>query len=197
MQQLWNCAKCHSLNEATTKRCYRCRADRATQEYIDPRGAPDGPGVDAIPIRDPSLFGAMIFGLIAAILATVLWYQWDAVESHRFIRMSWVVGAGIAVGVVLGGRGRPSFPLVLFSVFLTTVSLIVGEYLIISHVLATEAGQQTDKIVMANPKDVLDALPAILQEAPLRPLLWIVALGTAFLVPWGALVGPGPGRRDD
>jgi hypothetical protein len=197
MQQLWNCAKCHSLNEATTKRCYRCRADRASQEYVDPRGSPHGPGVAAIPVRDPSLFGAVIFGVVAAILATALWYQSDALGPGGFIRMPWVVGAAIALGVVHGGRGRTSFPLVLFSVFLTTASLVVGEYLTISHGLATAAGQQTDKIVVANPKDVFDTLPTILGEAPLRPLMWAVALGSAFLLPWRRLVGRGSARRND
>ena len=189
MQQLWNCAKCHSLNEATTKRCYRCRADRATQEYIDPRGSPDGPGVAAIPARDPSIFGALIFGMLAAVLETALWFWWDVNAPRGFFRMSWVVGVAIAVGVTLGGRGRVSFPTVLLSVLLTAASLVAGEYLLISSGLALANGVDTHKIVMADPKDVLAVLPGVIQEVPLRPLLWVVALAAAFLGPWGVLVG--------
>jgi hypothetical protein len=195
MQQLWNCAKCHSLNEATTKRCYRCRADRATQEYIDPRGSPDGPGVAAIPLRDPSIFGALIFGMVAAVLATALWFWWDVNVPRGIFRMSWLVGLAIAIGVTLGGRGRVSFPIVLLSVLLTAAALVAGEYLLISWGLALARGVDTHKIVLADPKDVVAVLPSVLREVPLRPLLWVVALAAAFLWPWGVLVGSGKRGR--
>jgi hypothetical protein len=188
------CASCKSLNEATAKRCYHCRTERSTGELIDTSGAPNAPGRAAVPPRDPSLFGALIVGAIVAVLATALWYWWDTNASRGYFRMSWAVGLAIGVGVTLGGRGRTSFPSVLLSVFLTAVSLVVGEYLLISQGIALGNGVDSGKIVVADPGDVADMLPRILSEVPLRPLLWLAALAAAFIGPWGRLVGPAPGR---
>jgi hypothetical protein len=189
MTQVWMCASCHSLNEATAKRCYRCRTARTTGEYVDATGKAGAPGTQATAPRDPSLIGGIFFGLVAAVAATGLWYWFDLNMSRGFFYMSEVVGIAIAVGVLLGGRGRTSFPLVIFSVLLTLVAIAAGEYLLISHVLAVESGQATNALAVAQPEDVAAALPKLIAETPLRPVLWVVALVTAFLVPWRGLVG--------
>jgi hypothetical protein len=188
------CASCHSLNDATAKRCYKCRTDRATGEFKDSTGAIDAPGLRAVAPRDPSLIGGVIGGLFVAVLVTAGWYWFDFNMSGGFFYMSSVVGAAIALGVVVGGRGRTSFPLVLFSVLLTAIALVVGEYLIISQVLATESGQVVKGIPVATPEDVSAALPRIIGDAPLRPVLWVIALVSAWGVPWSRLVGPAPAR---
>ena len=114
--------------------------------------------------------------------------------TRGFFYLSWLVGASIATGVVIGGRGRTSFPLVLFSVLLTAVALTVGEYLIISRVLAEGNGIVAAGIPVAQPEDVANALPRMVGDAPLRPVLWVIALVTAWLVPWTRLAGPAPTR---
>jgi hypothetical protein len=188
------CASCHSLNDATAKRCYKCRVDRATGEFKDATGALDAPGVRAVAPRDPSLIGGVFGGLLVAVLVTAGWYWFDFNMSRGFFYVSSLVGASIALGVVFGGRGRTSFPLVLFSVLLTAVALAVGEYLIISQVLATESGQVVTGIPVASPDDVSAALPRIIGDAPLRPVLWVIALVSAWWLPWSRLVGPAPAR---
>jgi hypothetical protein len=188
------CASCHSLNDATAKRCYKCRTDRATGEFKDATGALDAPGLLAIAPRDPSLIGGILGGLFVAVVVTAGWYWFDFNMSRGFFYLSWLVGASIAFGVVIGGRGRTSFPLVLFSVLLTAVALAVGEYLIISQVLATESDQIVNGIPVARPEDVSAALPRLIRDAPLRPVLWVIALATAWAVPWSRLVGPAPAR---
>jgi hypothetical protein len=194
MTQVWMCASCHSLNDATAKRCYKCRTDRATGEFKDATGAPDAPGLRAVAPRDPSLIGGILGGLLVAVIVTAGWYWFDFNMSRGFFYLSSLVGALIAFGVVIGGRGRTSFPLVLFSVLLTAVALTVGEYLIISQVLATESGQVVKGIPVASPEDVSAALPRLIREAPLRPVLWVIALVSAWGVPWARLVGPAPAR---
>jgi hypothetical protein len=194
MTQLWMCGACKSLNEATATRCYHCRTARSAGEVIDRTGAPNAPGRAAVPPRDPSILGALILGLIAAVLATALWYWWDTEMAGGYFRISWLVGVSIGVAVTLGGRGRTSFPSVLLSVFLTIVALVVGEYLLISQGIALANGVDSRKIVMADPGEVIDMLPRVLAEVPLRPLLWLVAIAAAFVGPWGRLVGPAPKR---
>jgi hypothetical protein len=183
------CSSCHSLNEATAKQCYKCRTPRATGEYVEQTDRAGAPGTNAIPPRDPSLIGSILFGLVAAVAATALWYWFDLHATRGFFRMSWLVGLGIALGVVLGGRGRTSFPVVLFSVILTAGALVVGEYLLISALLAAENGLTVKGIPIAQPADVVEALPRVIRDAPLRPLLWLSALAVAFLGPWRAMVG--------
>ena len=194
MQQLWMCGQCRSLNEATAKQCYRCHARRAASEVVDSSGSPDAPGVAAVPPRDPSVLGAFVVGLAAAAASTALWYWWDAHAAVGLFRMSWFVGVAIGVAVTLGGRGRTSLPIVILSVILTALSLVIGEYLIISHGIATAFNARPDAVVLVDPKDVVAVLPAVLAGVPLRPLLWVVALAASFIGPWGRLVGPSPSR---
>lgn len=188
------CASCHSLNEATAKRCYKCGTDRATGEFKDTTGARDAPGLRAFAPRDPSVFGGVLGGLLVGAFVTAGWVWFDFNVSRGFIFLSWLVGASIAFGVVIGGRGRTSFVLVLVSVILTAAALAVGEYLIISQLIATESAQVVTGIPVARPEDVAGALPGLIGAAPLRPVLWVIALASAFAIPWSRLVGDAPRR---
>ncbi len=204
MQQLWMCGRCHSLNEATSRNCYRCRADRASQEYQDPRGSPDGPGIAAVPAKDPSLIGATLLGLAGAASALVLWYWWDTstAGARPFLvnRSFWYVGLFVGIiigfGTILGGRGRTSFPIVLVSVCLTVATLVIGEYLLISNHVYNQVHVPTNRLVTLAPHEVIANLPAYIAEAQLRPFAWLGALTAAFLLPWNRLVG-NTNKRDD
>jgi hypothetical protein len=83
---------------------HKCRTPRATGEYVEQTDRAGAPGTHAIPPRDPSLIGSILFGLVAAVAATALWYWFDLHATRGFFRMSWLVGLGIALGVV---RARP------------------------------------------------------------------------------------------
>jgi hypothetical protein len=199
----WMCGSCRSLNDAAARRCYKCRTPRTSGELVDASGRAGAPGLAAQPPREASLIGGIFGGLTLGVIATALWIwaNFNIPESRfagrGFVNVSWFVGAGVALGVVFGGRGRTSFALVLFSFLLTLVCLVIGEYLVISQVLAEEAGLDVTPIAMAQPQDVIDFLPRIIPEAPLRPVLWVVALATAWLVPWTRLAGTVPNRRRD
>lgn len=197
MDRVWLCGNCRSLNQAHARECYRCRAKRDTAE-VAPEGSREGaPGLAATAPRDPSLFGAVVFGVAAALVATGAWYWFDTSTSgRRAVAFAWVVGLAIGIATRLGGRHRSSTPIVLFSVLLTIGAIVVGEYLLISHYLALAAGQETDAIVLADPGLVINELGAMLETAPLRPVLWAFAVVAAFIVPWRALVGSSATKRD-
>jgi hypothetical protein len=203
MTERWMCGSCHSLNDASARSCYKCRTPRATGEFRDASGRAGAPGLNAVAPREPSLIGGILGGVILGTLVTALWIWANfnigegILAGRSFYGVSWLVGAAIAFGVVIGGRGRTSFVLVLFSVLLTALALFVGEYLIISRVLAEEAGLDVSKLVIAQPDDIAKALPRIIEDAPLRPVLWAIALLTAWGIPWARLVGPSPDRRVD
>jgi hypothetical protein len=189
VDQLWQCSSCNSLNNASAKHCYKCRTPRSTGEVVDQRGASGAPGSHAVSPRDPSLFGSLLLGLFVAVLVTALWYWVDVEVGRRYLWTSWFVGAAIGIAVMVGGRGRTSFPVVIVSVLLTAMALTAGEYLLISRGIAEASGQLANGIPVAQPQDVIDELPALLEAAPLRPVLWVIALVTSFLVPWRGLVG--------
>jgi hypothetical protein len=189
VDQLWQCGTCNSLNSAAAKRCYKCQTERRSGEVVPGAGADGAPGTRAVAPREPSLVGSILVGLFVAVLVTALWYWVDISVGRRYLPVSWFVGTAIGIGVVLGGRGRTSFPLVIFSVLLTAVALTVGEYLVISHAIAEVTGQLGPEIPVAQPADVIDALPVLLEAAPLRPILWVAALVASFAVPWRGLVG--------
>jgi hypothetical protein len=194
MQQYWKCGQCRSLNDATAKQCYRCHARRSVSEEVDTTGSLVAPGRAATPLRDPSLLGALLIGLAAAAASTAVWYWFDAYAGLGYFKLSWLVGVSIGAAVTIGGRGRTSLPSVILSVLLTIAALTVGEYLLISHGLALVFSSHPDALVLAEPQKVLELLPAILTEVPLRPVLWIVAIVAAFVGPWSRLVGPSPTR---
>src|SRR5215218_3031406 len=44
VDQVWLCGSCHSLNNASVKRCYKCRTERSAGEVVDQTGSVDAPG---------------------------------------------------------------------------------------------------------------------------------------------------------
>jgi hypothetical protein len=131
----------------------------------------------------------MVIGIAVAVAATAIWYWFDtSTTGRRALLFSWTIGWAIGLGVLLGGRGRSSTAILVFSVLLTIATLVVGEYLLISHYLAVGAGQHVEGIVVAEPQVVIDALVPALETAPLRPVLWVLAVVGSFIVPWRALV---------
>jgi hypothetical protein len=182
--QNWLCGTCHSLNDVKSGRCYKCN---------QPRGKAEQPmaGVPSLARpKDPSLLTALIIGFAVATISVALWYWFDtSTEGRRAFTFSWLIGCAIGLAVLLGGRGRSSFPIVVVSFLLTVGALAVGEYLLISHYLAIGADHVADTIVIAGPQEVIDALIEDLGAAPLRPLMWAFAILGAVAIPWRGMVG--------
>lgn len=179
-ERFWVCDRCHSLNDLRHRRCYRCRAERSKASTTD-----IGEGAD--PPRDPAMFTAVIVGLIVAVLTIYAWTELDPGVSLYRARFGGIVGAIVAVGVVVGGRGRVSLGIVIVSLALTVATVFAGEYLIASEELLPPAPEQ--RIPIAKPAAVLDHVVDRLTQDPLRPFMWIAAVVESVAVPWAALVG--------
>lgn len=188
MEQVWLCGNCHSLNELRNKNCYHCRAARETSEQVTERGAMAGLGTGRL-AKDPSLVGGLFAGLVASVVAVLAWVYLEAGVARGQGRLAWLLGVLIGVAVLAGGRGRASFMSIVFSAVLTFGAIVAGEYLIASASLAEQSGFSFDQIAVAAPDAVIQELQAVLGDDPLRPILWVIALGTAVAIPWRGLVG--------
>jgi hypothetical protein len=204
----WVCDACLSLNDPRTSACYRCHVKRgqARPQPLIP-GATAGPsasiayGTGARPLGEPSALLALAFGLVVTVLATAGWYWLEAGIRFGQGRIAWLVGFIVASSVVfagtMAGHRRISFILPVISLALTLAAVVVGEYLIISAALASGAGiDPAGSIPVAQPEDVARVVAEYWASDPLRPVLWLVALATAWLVPWGLLVGSDDRDRD-
>ena len=198
----WVCDACNSLNEPRYGACYKCRVKRgeARPQPIVP-GATSGRPVSEVygspvakPLKGPSVLAALLIGGAAAVFLTWIWYYAEAGIHLLQGRIAWAVGLFIAVTVIvagtLGGRRRVSFILPFISFALTLASIVIGEYLIISASLATGSAVPAGSIRLATFGEVAAAAGAYWASDPLRPVLWLVALAAAWLIPFGALVGP-------
>lgn len=182
-ERFWVCDNCHSLNDLRHNRCYRCRAERSKASSSDIGEGPDPP-------RDPSMFTALIVGLIAVVITIYLWSIFESGITMYRARFAGVVGAIIAIAVILGGRGRVSLGILILSVVLTVVTVFVGEYLIASAELALRSPEPLDgRIPIADPKDVGAYVLERNGKDPIRPVLWFVAMFESLAVPWAAFAG--------
>jgi hypothetical protein len=182
-ERFWVCDSCSSLNDLRHRRCYRCRAERSKSSSRD-----IGEGAD--PPKDPSMFTALIVGLIMSVIAI---YAWTILETSMTLyraRFAGIVGVLIALAVIFGGRGRVSLGIVLLSFVLTVATVFVGEYLVASAELALRSPDPINgRVPIADPKDVWEWVLERNGEDPIRPLLWGIAVLESLAVPWAALAG--------
>lgn len=180
-ERFWICDSCHSLNDLRHKRCYRCRAERSKASTRDIGEGPDPP-------RDPSMFTALIAGLIMAVIAVYAWTMLDTSITLWRARFGGIIGVLIALAVIGGGRGRVSLGIVMLSVALTVATVFAGEYLIASAELAPP-GSLEGRVPIADPADVAARVTGRFAQDPIRPLLWLAAVFESLAVPWAALAG--------
>ena len=179
-ERFWICDNCSSLNDLRHRRCYRCRAERSKASTRDIGEGPDPP-------RDPSMFTAVIAGLIMSVIAI---YAWTILETSITLwraRFAGIIGVLIALAVIGGGRGRVSLGIVIVSVVLTVVTVFAGEYLIASAELSP--GGLEGRVPIADPSDVAEHVMGRFAKDPIRPLLWLAALFESLALPWAAFAG--------
>jgi hypothetical protein len=142
------------------------------------------PGADTTPSRPAStsdILGGLLAGLVAAVLATAIWYGVVAVSHLQVGIVAIAVGFIVGQGVVLGARRHGSIVLVAISVVLTLLALVVSEYLIVAHFIGQELGVQLDLI---QPPDlIVSVVSESVQGDPLTLVFWAIALFQAFVIP--------------
>jgi hypothetical protein len=157
-------------------------------------GAPGATVADAAPARPAStndILGGLIAGLVAAVLATAVWYGVVAVTQYQVGLVAIAVGFIVGYGVVLGANRRGSVALVAISVVLTLLALVISEYLIVAHFVGQELAAQGVTIDLVQPPDfIVSVVMDSIQADPLTLAFWAIALFQAFAIPSRAM-----GRR--
>lgn len=137
----------------------------------------------ALPATPSDIAGGLIAGIVAAVLASAIWYAVVVVSGWQVGLVAIAVGFVVGQGVVLGARKRGSIVLVAISVVLTLLALVISEYLIVAHFVGQElAPGETLELVQA-PDFIVNVVAASLQLEPITLLFWGIALFQAVAIP--------------
>ena len=152
-------------------------------------GAAAAPAAEVAP-KQPAgttdIVGGFVGGLLAAVLATAVWYGVVAVTQYQIGLVA--VGFIVGYGVVLGASRRGSVVLVAVSVILTALALVISEYLIVAHFVGQELAAEGVTIELLQPPDfIVSVVMDSLQADPLTLAFWAIALFQAFAIPSRAI----------
>jgi hypothetical protein len=134
-----------------------------------------------LPASPSNILGGLLAGLVAAVLATALWYAVVVVSHYQLGIVAIVVGFLIGQAVVLGASSRGSIVLVAISLVLTLVALVLSEYLIVLNFVSQEIGESID--VIQPPALALEIVIESVKADPLTLAFWAIALFQAFTIP--------------
>ena len=162
-----------------------------------PFGVPNvaGPMVDMAPPTPASMsdvLGGLLAGVVAAVLASAIWYGVVAVSHYELGIVAIAVGFIVGQGVVLGARRRASMLLVVISPILTLLALAISEYLIVAHFVGQELGVPID--VVQPPDFIVSVVGESLAAEPITLAFWAIALFQAVAIPWRAITRWTPNR---
>jgi hypothetical protein len=144
------------------------------------------------PATATNVVGGFLGGLVAAVLATAVWYGVVVVTQYQIGLVAIAVGFIVGYGVVLGANRRGSVVLVPISVILTLLALVASEYLIVAHFVGQEFAAEGLSIDVLQPPDfIIGVVTDSLQADPLTLAFWAIALFQAFAIPSRAI-----GRAD-
>jgi hypothetical protein len=135
--------------------------------------------------KRPNLLLAVLAGLAAAVIGTLVWYGVVIITNYRvgFI----VAGVGWLVGIaVVFGSGRKRGPaLQAVSVAITLVALVVSQWLIMRHfVVEVLVEQGFTGLPLFMPLDAMfDLVITGITEDLLTLIFWAIALWAAFATP--------------
>ncbi len=136
------------------------------------------------PAGASNILGGFVGGLVAAALATAVWYGVVAVTQYQIGLVAIAVGFIVGYGVVLGANRRGSVLLVPISVIFTLLALVISEYLIVAHFVSQEFAAEGLTIDLVQPPDfVISVVMDSLQADPLTLVFWAIALFQAFVIP--------------
>jgi hypothetical protein len=134
-----------------------------------------------LPASANNILGGLLAGIVAAVLATALWYAVIVVSHYQLGIVAIVVGFLVGQAVVLGASNRGSIALVGISVVLTLLALVVSEYLIVANFVGQELGGTIE--VIQPPDFVVEVVVESVKADPLTLAFWAIALFQAFTIP--------------
>jgi hypothetical protein len=136
-----------------------------------------------LPASSKHILGGLLAGVVAAVLASALWYAVVVVSHFQVGIVAIVVGFLVGQAVVLGAGRRGSVALVGISVLLTLLALVISEYLIIANFVAQELAPGETIELIQPPAFVLEIVFESLKADPLTLAFWAIALFQAFTIP--------------
>jgi hypothetical protein len=136
------------------------------------------------PATATNVVAGFLGGLVAAVLATAVWYGVVAATQYQIGLVAIAVGFIVGYGVVLGANRRGSVVLLPISVILTLLALVASEYLIVAHFVGQELAAEGVTIDVLQPPDfIVSVVTDSLQADPLTLAFWAIALFQAFAIP--------------
>jgi hypothetical protein len=147
-----------------------------------------------LPASRNHILGGLVAGVVAAVLATALWYAVVVISHYQLGIVAIVVGFLVGQAVVLGAGRRGSIVLVGISVGLTLLALVISEYLIVANFVSQQLAPGETIEVIQPPGFVLEVVIESVKADPLTLAFWAIALFQAFTIPARHLprsAGPG------
>lgn len=135
--------------------------------------------------ENPNLAGALLLGLGAAVIASVLWYAAVILTNYQLGIIAIAIGWLVAQAVMRGAGGKRGPRLQVLSVATTVLAMAMSEYLIVHHftaqALLREGYGQLPLVlpVQAMLTLVLEGIKA----DPVTLLFWGIALWEAYTLP--------------
>lgn len=135
--------------------------------------------------EEPNLLGALLIGLGAALISSVIWYAVVVITNYELGIIAVAVGWLVAQAVMLGAGHKRGPRLQGLSVAITVIAMAFSEYLIVRHFAVqalAEEGYTNIPILLS-----LDIMLALIVEGikadPLTLLFWGIAIWEAFALP--------------
>jgi hypothetical protein len=136
-----------------------------------------------LPASPNHILGGLLAGVVAAVLATAVWYAVVVISHYQLGIVAIVVGFLVGQAVVLGAGRRGSIVLVGISVVLTLLALVISEYLIIANFVSQQLAPGETIEVIQPPGFVLEVVIESVKTEPLTLAFWSIALFQAFAIP--------------
>jgi hypothetical protein len=147
-------------------------------------GVPSAEAQPRQPATTKDIVGGLGAGLVAAILATAIWYAVVTISHYQLGIVAIVVGFLVGQGVVLGASRRGSPVLIAISVGLTALALVMSEYLIVVHFVNEELAAEGAFVDVIQPASLMaEVVVESVKADPLTLAFWAIALFQAFTIP--------------
>jgi hypothetical protein len=135
--------------------------------------------------EDPNYLGAVALGMLAALLASVVWYGFVVLSERQWSLIAIFVGWLVSKAIMIGSGRRRGATLQVISVAITLGAMAFSEYLIVRHFAVQFLAEEgVTGIPMLLPPDLVVSLVYDgLASDPITLVFWLVALWAAFSVP--------------
>jgi len=176
---MWKCYRCGKELEDSINICPGCGAGKSTVDIA----APDST-VQTEP-EDKNLVRAIIFGLVAAVVSSVVWYGAVVITGYQLgilaIGVGWLIASAVVMGA--GGKRGPAYQFI--SVILIVIAMGLSEYLVVRHFLNQELVKRgiEELPLLVSFQSILELIWMSVKESPLTLIFWGIAIYEGITLP--------------